>query len=489
MIDGTMNGGRASFASATRKLSYYALRIIVLFLFVLLFIPGLNPARISAKINRNLSLFTCGLFYDNLVSGMGRILDKGWILKGTMALLFLSGMTACLGILSCGAGACMSLGNDKLKRLGCVFGAMGGAVIGLGLFGISRAHSQVLASAAIDKAMPMDPAGYMVLLAAAIAVFILSALCFFLTPSPRKDEKVRIEAPMELFLWLLPFLVLVFLFSYLPLWGWRFAFFNFHAGEVLSRDKFSGFFWFTFLFENPATCADILRVLKNTLAMSGLGIITSWCPIAFAVFLSEIRNNAVRRTVQTLTTIPNFISWVLVYAIAFCIFSTDGFVSSLMVKAGVWESGKNLLMGGEHAWLKMLAWGMWKGLGWSAIMYIAAITSIDQQLYEAAIVDGAGRFQKMWHITVPELIPTYLVLLLLQIAGILNNGMEQYLVFENPTNTNPIMVLDLYVYKLGIDKGVIPLSTVIGMVKSLVSVSLLFGANAISKAVRGKSIV
>jgi putative aldouronate transport system permease protein len=121
-------------------------------------------------------------------------------------------------------------------------------------------------------------------------------------------------------------------------------------------------------------------------------------------------------------------------------------------------------------------------------MYIAAITSIDQQMYEAATVDGAGRFQKIWHITIPELIPTYLVLLLLQIAGILNNGMEQYLVFENATNTSPITVLDLFVYKLGIDKGVIPLSTVIGMVKSLVSVSLLFGANAISKAVRGKSI-
>ena len=146
-------------------------------------------------------------------------------------------------------------------------------------------------------------------------------------------------------------------------------------------------------------------------------------------------------------------------------------------------------MGDQHIWLKMLAWGMWKGLGWSAIMYIAAITGIDQQLYEAATVDGAGRFQKMWHITVPELIPTYMVLLLLSVAGILSNGMEQYLVFWNSSNTNPIMVLDLYLYKLGIDKGVIPLSTLIGMVKSLVSVALLFGANAISKLVRGTSIV
>jgi putative aldouronate transport system permease protein len=195
------------------------------------------------------------------------------------------------------------------------------------------------------------------------------------------------------------------------------------------------------------------------------------------------------RAIQTLTTIPNFISWVLVYAVAYCIFSTDGFVSGLMVNSGLWQSGKNMLMGDSHIWLKMLAWGMWKGLGWSAIMYIAAITGIDPQLYEAATVDGAGRFQKMWHITVPELIPTFMVLLLLSIAGILNNGMEQYLVFENATNTSPITVLDLYVYKLGIGQGIIPLSTLVGMVKSLVSISLLFGANAISKMIRGTSIV
>lgn len=159
--------------------------------------------------------------------------------------------------------------------------------------------------------------------------------------------------------------------------------------------------WFSFLFQNQATVSDIVRVMKNTLAMSGLGILVSWCPLAFAVFLSEIGSQRIRRIVQTLTTIPNFISWVLVYAIGFCIFSTDGFISSMMVNMG-----------------------MWKGLGWGAIMYIAAITSIDQQMYETATVDGAGRFQKMWYITIPELMPTYLVLLLLSIAGILNGASD-----------------------------------------------------------------
>ena len=148
-----------------------------------------------------------------------------------------------------------------------------------------------------------------------------------------------------------------------------------------------------------------------------------------------------------------------------------------------------MLMGGSHVWLQMLAWGLWKGIGWSAIIYIAAISGIDQQLYEAATVDGAGRVQRMWNITVPSLIPTFCVLLLMSIANILSNGMDQYLVFENSTNTSSIMVLDLYVYKLGIGQGQIPLSTVIGMVKSVVSVTLLFAANGISKLIRGESIV
>ena len=250
-----------------------------------------------------------------------------------------------------------------------------------------------------------------------------------------------------------------------------------------------GFKWFAMLFRNAQTRKDILRVLKNTLAMSSLGLLTAWCPMAFAIFLSEIKNTKFRRIVQTFTTIPNFISWVLVFAIAFCIFSTDGFISSLMINMGVWDQGKNFLMDGSHTWLKMLLWGMWKGLGWSAIIYIAGISGIDQTLYEAATVDGAGRFQRMWHITVPGLLPTYMVMLLMSIAGILSNGMEQYLVFSNALNKDVIEVLDLYVYNIGIGSGQIPLSTVVGITKSLVGVILLFGANSISKLLRGESII
>lgn len=140
-------------------------------------------------------------------------------------------------------------------------------------------------------------------------------------------------------------------------------------------------------------------------------------------------------------------------------------------------------------WLKMLAWGMWKGIGWSAIIYISGIAGIDQQLYEAATVDGAGRFQKMRHVTLPGLLPTYVVMLVMSIAGVLSNGMDQYLVFTNAMNKDMIEVLDLYVYNLGIGNGSIPLSTVVGMAKSIISVILLFVANGISKLIRGNGVV
>ena len=288
---------------------------------------------------------------------------------------------------------------------------------------------------------------------------------------------------------LMPFLLLTFVFSYLPLFGWRYAFFDYKSGDTLSMENFVGFKWFTQLVRNAATRKDMIRVMKNTLGMSFLGIFTSWMPMVFAIFLSEIKNSRFRRFVQTFTTIPNFISWVLVFAIAFSIFSTDGFISSLMINLGIWDQGKNFLMSSDYVWLKMLMWGLWKGLGWSAIIYIAGISGIDQQLYEAATVDGAGRFQRMWHVTVPGLLPTFYVLLLMSIAGILSNGMDQYLVFENSTNTTDIMVLDLYVYKMGIVNGAIPFSTAVGMLKSVVSVILLFTANNVSKLIRGETIV
>lgn len=224
--------------------------------------------------------------------------------------------------------------------------------------------------------------------------------------------------------------------------------------------------------------------------MSFLGVLTSPLPMIFAIFLMEIRSTKTQRIIQTLTTLPNFISWVLVYSVVWAIFSVgDGFLNRLLLTLKVTDTPINFLASSDHVWSTMLGYSIWKGLGWSAIMYLAAITSIDQELYEAATVDGAGRFQKIWHITVPGLLPTYFVLLLLSIANFINSGMEQYFVFQNPMNKAAIEVLDLYVYNQGMVGQNISFATAVSMLKSVVSIVLLFTANRLSKFVRGETII
>ncbi len=297
----------------------------------------------------------------------------------------------------------------------------------------------------------------------------------------------------KLFLMMLPFLVAVFLFSYLPLYGWSYAFFNYKFGKPMSEQEFVGLKWFTELITNQGHRDNIIRVMKNTFGMSGLGLLTSWMPMAFAIFLNEIGNARFKKFVQIFTTLPNFISWALVFSFAMAMFAMDtGIFSKFMLGIGAIEEPVAWLNSGEHIWIKMWAWGTWKGLGWGAIMYLAAIAGIDQELYEAAQVDGAGRWAKIRYITLPGLLPTFFVLLMLSISNILNNGMDQYLAFQNSMNKNTIEVLDLYVYNITIASGGTTLysfATAIGILKTVVSVTLLFSANFASKKLRGESIM
>jgi putative aldouronate transport system permease protein len=298
------------------------------------------------------------------------------------------------------------------------------------------------------------------------------------------------KAGFRLFLLSLPFLIAVFIFSYLPLYGWSYAFFDYHAGMKLKDCTFVGLKYFVSMLDNPISRGEIIRVLTNTFGISFLNILSSPLPVIFAIFLMEINSKPLRSLVQTLTTLPNFISWVLVYAIAWSMFSiNDGFLNRFLLKTNIIDTEINFLASSEHVWLTMLGYTLWKTLGWNAIMYIAAITAIDPQEYEAAIVDGANRFQRIWHITVPGILPTYFVLLLLSIANFINNGMEQYYLFENPMNKSSIEVLDLYVYNMGMVGQNISYSTAVGVLKSIVSVALLFFANTLSKVVRKETII
>ena len=286
-----------------------------------------------------------------------------------------------------------------------------------------------------------------------------------------------------------PFMLFVLVFHYLPLLGWYFAFVDYKPGRMPWNMPFVGLKWFNSMVSSPEQVNTIIRVMKNTLGMSFLGMICSIFPLIFAILLYELRSSKLRRVVQTLTTAPHFVSWVLVYALVFAFLSVDnGVLNNLLIQWGVIDNPINFLLSDSHMWLKMTALGVWKSIGWSAIMYLAAINGIDQELYEAAAIDGASRFQRAMHITVPGLMPTFFVLLLMNIANIINTGMDQYFVFSNAMNKDSIEVLDLYVYNIGISGGNFSFATVISILKTVVSLLLLFSANWASKRARGNSI-
>lgn len=473
---------------------YIVARVVLIVFALLMFFPGVSPSRFiltagQAEISATKSLFTNSISYSSLTVGLERAFSRGWLNESFFSILFASCLIVLVGVLVAAVGGCMSVGNVPMKHVGKKFLLGGGVGMLLGMAGIFASYFLITGSADEKRITYAMPVGMWIFLALAVTYLLSAVWSFVVTPKPEKGEKMEMEGKFQLFLMLMPFLALVLAFSYLPLYSWRYAFFDYVAGGTLSAENFVGLKWFQKLVENRAYVSRLLSVLKNTLIMSGLGIVTSWVPMVFAIFLTEARSARFKRFVQTFTTIPNFISWVLVYAIAFAIFNTDGFINTLLSNITGKAFSDSYLNDASYSYLKMLLWGMWKGTGWSAIIYISGISGIDQQLYEAATVDGAGRFQKMWHITVPGLLPTYVVMLVMSIAGILSNGMDQYLVFSNPNNKDFLEVLDLYVYNLGIGSGDIPLSTVVGMTKSIISVFLLFVANTVSKWIRGNGVV
>ena len=226
-----------------------------------------------------------------------------------------------------------------------------------------------------------------------VYLYLSLPLLLFAAFFANNAQEETLPKKYKLFLMMLPFLVAVFLFAYLPLYGWSYAFFNYKFGIPLNQKEFVGLKWFTEMFTNTANRENIVRVLKNTFGMSGLNLLTSWMPMIFAVFLNEITNTRFKKTVQIVTTLPNFIFWALVFSFAMCLFAMDtGIFSKFMLGIGAIDEPVVWLNSSSHIWLKMWAWSTWKGLGWGAIMYLAAISGIPVELYEAAKVDGANRW-------------------------------------------------------------------------------------------------
>jgi len=290
----------------------------------------------------------------------------------------------------------------------------------------------------------------------------------------------------SLFLMILPLLLIVVVFSYVPLFGWVYAFFNYKPGIPLSQTSFAGLEYFRLLF---GANSDIGKVLINTLAMSFLNLLVSPLPIAFAILLSELRGRRLKKLIQTVTTVPYFISWIIVFSLVFSIFSFEGIFNTLLMRFGLIDSPVNVLGNPDTAWYVQTAIVVWKNTGWSAIIFFAAIAGLDAQLFDAAKIDGAGRFRCIWHVTIPGLMPTYIVVLLLNVSNMLSNGFDQFFVFYNPMVADKLEVLDYYIYRVAFHGNDYPFATAVGMWKTLISIVLLFFVNFLAKKIRGQSII
>lgn len=292
---------------------------------------------------------------------------------------------------------------------------------------------------------------------------------------------------LPLLLMTVPFFLLIVVFSYVPLWGWSIAFVDYLPGNKIWECSFVGLKWFKRLF---AGGAYFTRALRNTLVFSGIGLLLTPLPMIFAILLNELRNERFKKVVQTVSSFPNFISWVITYSIAFAFFSLEGgAVNQLLTKWGILEKGIDFLASVDLVWIIQPILGIWKGLGWSAIIYLSAIAGLDMELFDAAKVDGAGRLQQILHVMLPGLLPTFSMLLLMGTGNILSAGFDQYYTFDNAFVRERMDVLDTYAYRIGLGELKFSLSTAVGMFKSIVGLSLMSVANCVYKRINGSGLI
>ncbi|WP_432806902.1 ABC transporter permease [Paenibacillus camelliae] len=285
----------------------------------------------------------------------------------------------------------------------------------------------------------------------------------------------------------LPFVIWIIVFSYVPIWGWLMAFQNYRPRNNILNQDWVGFKHFIELFSDER----FYLVLRNTLAMSSMGLIVSFTvPVIFALLLNELRQQFFKRTIQTIAYLPHFVSWVVVSGIVTKMLSTDGgAVNELLMALHIIDQPIQFMAKGEWFWGIVTIADAWKETGWNTIIFLAAMSGIDPELYEASTVDGAGRFRKMWHITLPGIRTTFMVLFILSIGHLISIGFEKQFLLSNPLVNDYAEVLDLYALNYGINLSRYSYGTAIGIFNSVVSIILVFLANFIYKKVTKESVI
>ena len=292
-----------------------------------------------------------------------------------------------------------------------------------------------------------------------------------------------------MYLMLIPGLFFLFIYKFAPLYGILIAFndYNIFAGsnpiDAIAKSPWVGFANFERLFKS----SEFIKVLVNTLIINGMKILFLFpIPIICAILLNEIRNKAFRKLSQTAIYVPYFFSWVVVFGIFYSLFGSYGVVNNVIAALGHARI-KFFTDTGIFRWLLVFTEG-WKEIGYNTVIYLAAITGIDIALYEAASVDGANKWKQIWHVTMPGLLPTIVLMFILKVGYILDTGFEQVLVFYNPAVYDVADIIQTYVYRLGMGQMDFPLSTALGLFNSVVAFVLIVSANMISKKLIHRSI-
>ena len=267
-------------------------------------------------------------------------------------------------------------------------------------------------------------------------------------------------------------------FYYLPLAGWTMAFQNYKPKDGILHSQFIGMEKFTKLFSD----ATFLRVIRNTLAMGVINLVVTFVTaIAFAILLNELRSRKGKKVVQTISYLPHFLSWIIVTGILHDMLSGTGIINEVLVNLNIISQPINFFAHEKFFWPIVAFANVWKETGWNAIIYLAAITSIDPSLYEAASIDGAGRWSKIKYVTLPGIKPTIIILLLMNVGNVLNAGFEIQYLLGNGLVQNVSQTIDIYVLKWGISQGDYAIGTAAGIFKSVVSIILIVAANQIAK--------
>ncbi|WP_019910811.1 ABC transporter permease [Paenibacillus sp. HW567] len=297
-----------------------------------------------------------------------------------------------------------------------------------------------------------------------------------LRKKPSKWRKLRSQK--ALMVMSIPFLIYVIIFAYVPLYGWIMAFQNYKLGSSMLHNEWVGLANFRELFQDD----NFLRVIRNTLAMSTINLVFGFVSsITLAIMLNEVRKLLFKRVVQTISYLPHFLSWVVAANLIMNVLSIDGVVNKVLVSLHLVKEPVMWLSEQHYFWWIIGASNVWKEIGWSAIIYLAAMTMIDPSLYEAASIDGAGRFRKIRHITLPGISSIIVILLIMNIGHILDAGFEQQYLLQTPMVVDYAETIDIFVLKYGINLSRFSFATAAGIFKTVISVILLLAANRMSK--------